>query len=84
MPIVKLHLLPCEQYAENGGGPPQDISPVFVSVLKAQPGNVAALQQEIAQLTPLIASLTCRPAHNVHILCQPAGARRIAFGGSLR
>ena len=81
---VKLHFLPREQYAENAVSLPDDLAPVFVSILKAQSGDAAALQHEIAQLTPLIASLTARSAQNVHILYQPAGSGRIAFGGSLR
>ncbi len=37
---VRVHPLPLRNYAENGGGPPDGVLPVFVTVLKARwPGQ---------------------------------------------
>lgn len=79
---VKLRYISAEQYAENGGGPPAGVSPVFVTVLKAQwkDENVA---REVAELTEAIAGKCGRPAENVHVLYAPPAAGRIAFGGRL-
>lgn len=33
---VRLRALPCDRYAEDGGGPPAGVRPVFVSILKAR------------------------------------------------
>ena len=80
---VKLHPFPHEHYAENGGGPPDGVFPVFVSVLKARLPAPDALRVEVARLTAAIAEATRRPAENIHIVYLPAGAGRVAFGGEL-
>ena len=80
---VKLRAIPCAHYAENGGGPPDGVYPVFVSVLKAGLPAPDALRAEVARLTAAIAEATGRPAENVHIIYLPAGAGRVAFGGEL-
>jgi phenylpyruvate tautomerase PptA (4-oxalocrotonate tautomerase family) len=77
---VKLRVIPSEYYAENGGAA-EGVYPVFVSVLKARLPEPDALQNEVDQLTALIAQVCARPPVNVHILYQPAAAGRIAFGG---
>jgi phenylpyruvate tautomerase PptA (4-oxalocrotonate tautomerase family) len=80
---VKLRLLPAEHYAENGGGPPGGVYPVFVTVLKAQVPSQNVLAEEIKALAAAIALACARPQENVHILYLPAGRGRIAFGGEL-
>ncbi|HSF80058.1 MAG TPA: hypothetical protein VLA49_02425 [Anaerolineales bacterium] len=90
---VRLRLLPAGQYAENSGGtpggdtpgsePPPEVYPVFVTVLKAQPPEPPALQQELSQLTRALAEVCARPEENVHILYLPPAAGRMAFGGQL-
>ena len=80
---VKLRAIPCDHYAENGGGPPDGVYPVFVSVLKARLPAPDALRAEVARLTAAVAEATGRPAENVHIAYLPAGAGRVAFGGEL-
>jgi phenylpyruvate tautomerase PptA (4-oxalocrotonate tautomerase family) len=80
---VKLRSVPREHYAENGGGPPEGIYPVFVSVLKAHLPAPDALSVEVARLTAATAQATGRPAEHVHIVYLPAGAGRVAFGGEV-
>jgi len=80
---VKLHLTPCDHYAENGGGPPDGVYPVFVSVLKARLPSSDALRTEVERLTAAIAQATGRPEERVHIVYLPEGAGRVAFGGEL-
>jgi phenylpyruvate tautomerase PptA (4-oxalocrotonate tautomerase family) len=80
---VKLRAIPCDHYAENGGGPPDGVYPVFVSVLKARLPAPDALRAEVARLTAAVAEATGRPAENIHIIYLPAGAGRVAFGGEL-
>jgi phenylpyruvate tautomerase PptA (4-oxalocrotonate tautomerase family) len=79
---VKVHTLPCENYAENDS-PDSNIYPVFVSILKANLPAPDALQQEVEQLTAAIAHLCNRPAENVHIIYLPEGTGRVAFGGKI-
>lgn len=75
-PIVR------EAYAENKRAE-EDLFPVFVSILKAKLPSPDALQVEITRLTEVISVVCDRPRENVHIIYQPEGAGRIAFGGRL-
>ncbi|MDF1500976.1 MAG: hypothetical protein P1P76_10950 [Anaerolineales bacterium] len=78
---VKLRTLTADQYAEDDGGPPEDVAPVFVSVLKASLDHQGALADEALALTEAIAQILNRPPENVHILYEPPAGGRIAFGG---
>jgi len=79
---VRLRGLPQPQYAENGGGPPQGVRPVFVSVLKGGMDEEDQRRAEAGRLAEAIGELCRRPADNVHILYLPPGAGRIFFGGA--
>ena len=79
---VRLHPLPAEHYAENGG-PLQGALPVFITILHARPPTGEALKAEVAALTQAVAGVCARPAERVHVEYAPAGAGRIAFGGRL-
>ena len=79
---VKVYPLAGENYAENKS-PFQDISPVFVSVLKATLASPNELQVEVTKLTAAVAKVCDRPEENIHILYLPEGRGRVAFGGSL-
>ena len=81
---VRLRTMSPRDYAEDGGGPPEGVFPVFVSVLKARIGNQEELQREAARLTEVIAGAVGRPAENVHLQYQPPGMGRVSFGGHLR
>ena len=79
---VKLRMIPSAEYAENGGTPP-DVYPVFVTVLKSRVPERSVLEDEVTQLTEVIAMILERPVENIHIFYQPDGAGRVAFGGRL-
>lgn len=79
---VKLNEVTTGNYAENGGGPPEGISPVFVSVLKSQLPGMSEMQTEANQLAEEIGRACNRPKENVHILYLPAATGRIYFGGN--
>lgn len=80
---VKLRALTQDQYAENGGGPPVNVLPVFVSVLKGEIPAPAELREEARALAEAIAHICQRPTENVHILYLPEAEGRIAFRGKL-
>ena len=80
---VRLRTLDPERYAEDGGGQPPGVYPVFVSILKADLPPLDELAVEIAALTQAIAQVCDRPAQNVHIRYEPLARGRTAFGGRL-
>ncbi len=80
---VRLASLAASDYAEDGGGPPEGVSPVFVSVLKAHVPSAAELNVECARLTQAIAGVVGRPPEDVHVTYEPGGAGRVSFGGNL-
>jgi phenylpyruvate tautomerase PptA (4-oxalocrotonate tautomerase family) len=80
---VKVHAILRMRYAENGGNLPGDFYPVFVKVLKAKLPSPAAMQTEVAGLTSAVAQTCGRPQENVHIIYEPEGAGRVAFGGDI-
>jgi phenylpyruvate tautomerase PptA (4-oxalocrotonate tautomerase family) len=81
---VALREIPREDYAESGGGPPAGTSPVIVRVLKSRiEKDRDDLAAEAAALTRAVAGACGRPAENVHLVYEPPGAGRVAFGGGL-
>ena len=79
---VKVTFIASQNYAENLT-PANELFPVFVSVLKAALPALPVLQAEAAQLAAAVAQVCNRPQENVHILYQPEGTGRVAFGGEL-
>ncbi|MBV7339346.1 hypothetical protein KFU94_66240 [Chloroflexi bacterium TSY] len=80
---VRVRSLPSEQYAENqldNGPQPQ---PVFVTILKAHRPNSNEIESEVGQITEVVASICQRPLAHVHLLYEPEGNGRVAFGGRL-
>ena len=80
---VRTRTLDPHHYAENGGGPPDDVAPVFVTVLKADLPPQDLLRREMQQLAQRFAAICDRPVENIHILYEPSARGRIAFGGDL-
>ena len=80
---VTLRVVPDDAYSENGGVLPDGVRPVIVSILHASPPTGDALSEQIARLTRAIASVCGRPPENVHLIYQPTGKGRVAFGGKL-
>lgn len=80
---VHMHFLPANDYAENERTTDTDF-PVIVRVLEAEPPQGDALAAEAATLTEAIAGACGRPIENVHLIYEPPGRGRVAFGGTLR
>jgi phenylpyruvate tautomerase PptA (4-oxalocrotonate tautomerase family) len=70
-------------YAEGGGGPQPGVSPVFVSLLMADPPTGDLRADQTTSVTNAVAAACSRPAENVHVIYEPPGAGRVAFGGNL-
>jgi phenylpyruvate tautomerase PptA (4-oxalocrotonate tautomerase family) len=81
---VRVMTLLFSVYAEDAGGPPDGVFPVFVSVLlRARCGGPGETACEAERLTHAIAPILERSSENVHILYEPDGAGQVSFGGSL-
>lgn len=80
---VRLRRLEANNYAENGVSQADTPQPVFVRVLKAVVPSGEALVSEVARLTQVIASACGRPVENVHLIYEPQGTGRVAFGGKV-
>lgn len=80
---VRVRPLPRQHYAEDDGGPPAGVLPVFVTVVKARWPAPDELRGEVGRLTQEVARVCGRPPANVHVIYEPAGAGRVAFGGEL-
>jgi len=80
---VKVSAIAADRYAENEEVAAEAVYPVFVSVLKAKLLSSAELRGEVTSLTDAVALVSGRPRENVHIIYQPEGAGRVAFGGKL-
>lgn len=77
---VKVHGLSADQYAENGGTP-EDINPVFVTIIKSEKPSSEAMQKEVERITRAVAQICVRPAENVHVIYELEAKGRVAFGG---
>ena len=80
---VRVRPLDRAAYAENGVYLGVGELPVFVTVLRANLPQGAALQAEVSAVTELVAQWVSRPPERVHVLYAPEGAGRQAFGGRL-
>ncbi len=77
---VRLRECSGEEYAEHGGAP-EGVSPVFVWLLRAVPLDGEARRDELRAVATAVAGVTGRPAARVHVVLEPDGAGRVAFGG---
>ena len=80
---VKLRFLDADAYAENGGGPPAGVQPVFVRALLGATPEGDALAERALALAEAVAQACRRPRAHVHVVFEPAGLGRVAFGGEL-
>lgn len=80
---VRVRFVSADEYAENEGAEP-GVFPVLVRVLQADPLQGDDLATEARRLTEALAAACNRPAENVHLVYEPAGRGRVAFGGTLR
>ena len=79
---VKVHDIPSSQYAENGETA-IGLYPIFVKIIKSTLPSLEEIQQEVEKITGAVAQICNRPSENVHVIYQPEGRGRIAFGGKL-
>lgn len=79
---VKVHGIPEIYYAENGGKE-AGVYPVFVSILKARLPATEEMQREIDAIIEVIAQICKRDPALVHLIYQPEGKGRVAFGGNI-
>ncbi|MFZ9683577.1 MAG: tautomerase family protein [Cephaloticoccus sp.] len=80
---VRLRTLPASRYAENGTARPLGRKAIFVTITHRQLPTRAQLKREASEVSRIVSTLCNRPADLVHIIYQPPGAGRIAFGGRL-
>ena len=74
-------ILPVTQYAENLSDEPY--YPVFVHVLHSRLPEGDNLQRQTDELTYAIAQEIDRSPENIHLIYEPPGLNRVAFGGTL-
>lgn len=79
---VRISTVAAGDYSENLGVP-VDAGPIFVSILEAAPPEGEALILEVAALTGAIAEACRRKTDDIHIIYEPPGRGRVAFGGNL-
>jgi phenylpyruvate tautomerase PptA (4-oxalocrotonate tautomerase family) len=79
---IKVHRISRFHYAENGGNE-EEVYPIFVSVLKSKLSNPEDMQNEVEAITGAVAQVFNRPSSYVHVIYQPEGKGRVAFGGKI-
>jgi phenylpyruvate tautomerase PptA (4-oxalocrotonate tautomerase family) len=79
---VTVSLTPSTRYAESGGSEGGYL-PVFVRVLKQSLPVGPAHTAEVAALTRAVGEATGRARDQVHVIYEPPGRGRVAFGGIL-
>ena len=79
---VKVHQIAAHHYAENQGKE-QEVYPIFVSVLKSRLPAGDEMQKEVDAISDMVAQICHRPPSLVHVIYQPEGKGRIAFGGKV-
>ena len=79
---VKVHAMPADRYAENGGTR-DGIYPIFVSIIKSKLPTSEEMQEEVEKITGAVAQICGRSSENVHVIYQPEGRGRVAFGGKI-
>jgi len=79
---VKVHALPADQYTENGGTR-DGIYLIFVSIIKSKLPTNEEMQEEVEKITGAIPQICGRSSENVHVIYQPEGRGRVAFGGKI-
>lgn len=80
---VEAEYLPFEQYAENLIELDEGVKPTRVYVMRHDLPNEEKLAQEAGELARIVAKRLRRPRRNTHIVYEPAGKGRVAFGGTL-
>ncbi len=80
---VKVRYHQRAHYAENHSILPDETKPVMVKILKREIPSPDALEEEARKVAETVATICKCPVVNVHVLYEPQGLGRIAFGGVL-
>ncbi len=80
---LRLRTTPVDCFAENGADAPQGAAAIFVNVTKRHLPDLATLEVEADHISEAVAKLCHRPKERVHVIYEPPGNGRIAFGGKL-
>ena len=81
---LKVRYLDQDHYAENNlAGADGRLKPTFVYVLRYQLPGQDKLAQDARRLAAIVSGCTGRPVENTHIVFEPDGKGRVAFGGEL-
>lgn len=80
---VRLRVIDRRAYGESGGPLAANVEPVFVTVIAHRRPQGEELAAAIRDLTNAVAKTTRRPSAHVHVVFEPDGAGRVAFGGRL-
>jgi phenylpyruvate tautomerase PptA (4-oxalocrotonate tautomerase family) len=80
---LRVRYLDRSQYAENRSRVPDSLKPTFVSILKYQLPGEDKLVEGARRLAEITANCIGRPLENTHIIFEPDGRGRVAFGGEL-
>ena len=78
---VRVRVLDADRYAESGTA--TGIRPVFVSILRRTLPDLGARASMSRAVASAVSAILGRPHENVHVIWEPEGAGRVAFGGEL-
>ena len=80
---VKVRNLSLLSYAENGIAEEDTPEPTFVRIIKRTLPDKQGLSDEAKRIVHVVAQTLSCEAENVHVIYEPEGAGRVAFGGEL-
>jgi len=80
---VKINPVPRHYWAENATTLARHTGPVVVSILKRTMPTPDQIEEEVKQLTRVIAGILDRPEENIHIKYEADAIGRVANGGKL-
>lgn len=80
---VKLAYLDRSNYAENETVIDDSVKPTFVSILLRSLPSEKVLEELSQKISKDVAEILSRPLENTHVLFEPEGFGRVAFGGNL-
>ncbi len=80
---VEAEYVPVEQYAENRLELSEDTKPTLVYVLRHDLPAEEEVAREAMDLARIVSERLQRPRRSTHIIYEPPGKGRIAFGGRL-
>jgi phenylpyruvate tautomerase PptA (4-oxalocrotonate tautomerase family) len=80
---VRLRTLPASHYAESSTARPVGAKAIFVTITHRKLSARARLRREASEISRIVGKICHRSPEQVHVIYEPPGAGRIAFGGQL-